>query len=85
LSQGDATFETKIYHAIVCEAVKDFRNVFTLDPTPYINGGKNQQDDHLDHLNRMVYFNVYKNLVQQFEKRLARLSDQNMGDAAQMR
>jgi hypothetical protein len=71
--KGHETFETKLYHTIVCNAAKDFPNVFTLDPTPYMNGADDQQGDHLDHLDRMVYFNIYKNLVQQFEARLARL------------
>jgi hypothetical protein len=83
--KGPASSETKSYHAIVCEAAKEFQNVFTLDPTPYMNETENQQDDHLDHLDRMVYFNIYKSLVQQFEMRLARLSDLNMGGTAQLR
>ncbi|WP_407177961.1 hypothetical protein [Bradyrhizobium sp. STM 3562] len=56
------------------EVVRRFPNVFTVDPSRYIDGPGDQQDA-IEHLDRMVYFNIYKELVEQFTRRSPPISE----------
>lgn len=66
--RGQQSVNALQYHSILRDAAKDFPNVFLLDTTPYINKQEDQQDA-LDHLDRMVYFNIYKDLMQEVARR----------------
>ncbi len=53
------------YHALVRDVSRAFPQVYTLDVTQYLVRKEDQQDA-IDHLDRMVYFNIYKDIVQEF-------------------
>ncbi len=60
--RGDDTVLAAQYHNIVKDVTRDFPHVITLDITCYIHKHGDVQNS-LDHLDRMVYFNIYKDIM----------------------
>lgn len=73
--RGHATGAALEYHTLVQHMAQHLPQVFTLDITSYIKN--TQQDDAVDHLNRMVYFDIYKALLQNFGRKMALASKQH--------
>lgn len=63
--RGDKTAEAIHYHNIVRDVAQQFSHVIPIDITQYINQDKDLRGA-TDHFDRMVYFNIYKELMQQF-------------------
>jgi FkbH-like protein len=70
IPSNKARSAVQTYHATAGEVVQRFPNAFVLDPSPYIASPADQQDSP-DHLDRMVYFNIYKELVDRIGRQLA--------------
>lgn len=64
--RGSATALAMAYHAIVRETAKDFSNVFTIDISQFIHRLEDIQDI-VDHFDRMIYFNLYKTILQTYQ------------------
>lgn len=63
--RGDASSTALFYHSLVKDVAKHFPNVFTLDISQFIQKTEDIQDA-VDHFDRMVYFNLYKTLLQTY-------------------
>jgi FkbH-like protein len=73
----------EIQNSMVREIAQAFPNVFCIDTTPYITATDRQQG-FFDHLDRMVYFNIYKDMLQQLDMKRSLPTPNGDQDAALM-